>query len=312
MILIVKSGGPETVPHWAECFAACAPNLDVRWWDDPAVPPEAVHYALVWDPQPGRLAAFPNLRLVCSAAAGVDRIVADPHYPAHVPLVRMQTEDQAQRMGEYVCLAALSLLRGMPRIIGAQAERRWSHFDVGPTARDTRAGVMGMGNLGTRAATMLRDLGFPTAGWSLGRKDVPGIESFAGPDEMAAFLARTDMLVCLLPDTPATRGLLNADSFARLPRGAHVVNAGRGTHLRLPDLIAALDAGHIAGAMLDVFDPEPLPADHPAWAHPKIIVTPHIASFGSRLERAQQVARAIAALEAGEALPGLYRPERGY
>ncbi len=312
MILIVKSGGERAMPDWQASFRECAPHLDVRFWNDPSVAPEEVRYAMVWDPEPGRLAGYPNLKLVSSSAAGVDCIVSDPHFPAHVPLVRMQTEEQADRMGEYACLGALSLLRDMKRITRAQEAGRWDHFEPVRTLRETGVGVMGMGNLGSRAAIMLRDLGFRTAGWSLSRKAIPDVESFAGPGEMNAFLARTDILICLLPDTPATRGLLNARAFARLPRGAGLVNAGRGTHVVEADLLAALDSGHLGGAMLDVFSVEPLPADSPIWSHPKIIVTPHIASFGSRRERARQLARAIAALEGGAALPGLYHPHRGY
>ena len=312
MTLIVKTGGMAALPEWRAAFAEFSPGLPVHEWNDPELAPEQVRYALVWDPEPGRLAGYPNLKLVCGAAAGVDAILRDTHYPAHVPLVRMVTSDQAQRMGEYVCLGALSLLRGGRRMATAQAEARWDHFITHRNARDTRAGIMGMGHLGTRAAIMLRDLGFPTAGWSTGRKQVDGVESFAGPEEMAAFLARTDILVCLLPDTPATRGMVNAETLALLPAGAGVINAGRGPQIVTADLVAALDAGHLSGAFLDVFEKEPLPAADPLWSHPKVTVTPHLASFGARRERARHVAAAIAAVERGDALPGLFDPRRGY
>jgi glyoxylate/hydroxypyruvate reductase A len=312
MILLVKTGGIEAMPEWEAAFAAFAPHLRVRYWDDPEVAAEDVRYALVWEPEPGRLARFPRLRLICSSAAGVDHIIADPNYPAHVPLVRMTTDDQAQRMGEYACLAALSLLRGMKRITTAQAERRWDAFVVERTARDTRVGVMGMGHLGARSAIMLRDLGFETAGWSVTRKSLAGVESFAGAGEMERFLARSDILLCLLPDTPATRGILRADNLSLLPPGAGVINAGRGPLLVTADLIAALDSGHLSGAVLDVFNTEPLPADDPLWGHPKVIVTPHVASFGARQERARHVAAAIAAFERGDTPPGLFDAARGY
>jgi len=311
MILLVKTGGPEAMPEWQSLLAEFAPHLDVRHWDDP-VPPEDVRYAFVWQPEPGRLAQLPNLRLISSSAAGVDHITSDPTYPKHLPLVRMLTDDQAQRMGEYVCLGALSLLRDMKRIVTSQAAGKWDGFVTERSALHTRAGVMGMGNLGTRAAQMLSRLGFQTAGWSTSRKSVDGVESFAGPEEMAGFLARTDILVCLLPDTPATRGLICAETIALLPKGAGIVNAGRGPQILIPDLIAGLDSGHLCGAMLDVFDTEPLPAESPIWTHPKIIVTPHIASFGAKRERARHLANVIAAFEAGETPPGLYDPVRGY
>lgn len=300
------------MPEWQDCFHEAAPGLDVRCWNDPAVAVDQVRYALVWEPEPDRLARLPNLRLILSSGAGVDHITADPGWPRHIGIVRMGGADTVQRMGEYVCLGALSLLRGMKRIVDAQAARRWDTFDAPRAATATRAGVMGLGSLGARAAAMLRDLGFVIAGWSRGRKSIPGVECFAGDAEFNAFLARTDLLVCLLPDTPDTRGIICAASIARLPPGAAVVNAARGGHLVLPDLLAALDAGHLSGAFLDVFEPEPLPSAHPVWTHPKVIVTPHIASLPSRRERARYVAEAIAAFERGERPPNLYDPARGY
>ena len=312
MILLISSGGKSVMDDWVRLFAEFAPDLDVRWWHDPTVKPEDVAYVIVWDPEPGRLASFPNLRVIFSSAAGVDNIVRDPHLPPGVPIVRMGIDEIAQRMGEYVCLGALALMRGLKRASTAQAAGTWDYFETAPTAQDIRAGILGLGNLGVRSATMLSGLGFPTAGWSRTAKQVPGVESFAGDDALDAFLTRTDMLVCLLPDTPATRGLIGARVLAKLPSGAGVINAGRGTQLVMADLIAALDSGHISGAMLDVFDPEPLPAGHPAWSHPKIIVTPHLASFGSRRGRARYVADAIAGFGRGAALPNQYDPARGY
>lgn len=300
------------MPEWQDCFRQVAPELDVRCWDDPAIDAGQVRYALVWEPDHGRLARLPNLRLILSSGAGVDHITADPAWPRHVGIVRMGGADTVQRMGEYVCLGALSLLRGMKRIVDAQAARRWDTFETPCSAGDTRAGVMGLGNLGARAAAMLRDLGFVTAGWSRGRKSIPGVECFAGDGALDAFLARTDILVCLLPGTPDTRGIIGAASIAKLPPGAAVVNAARGGHVVLPDLLAALDAGHLSGAFLDVFEPEPLPPGHPVWTHSKVIVTPHVASLPSRRERARYVAEAIAMFERGEAPPNLYDPARGY
>jgi len=311
-ILLVKSGGEAAMPEWRAAFAAAAPHLDVRWWDDPAVDPADVAYVMVWEPEPGRLATYPNLRLICSPGAGVDSITADPSLPRHLPILRMGGAEPAQRMGEYVALAALALLRGLKRIVDAQAARRWDYFDAPRTAPQTRAGIMGLGNLGLRSAEMLRDIGFVTAGWSATPKRIAGVESFAGSGALDAFLARTDILVCLLPDTEQTRGMLNGRLFATLPPGAAVVNAARGKLLVLPDLVAALDSGHLSGAVLDVFDPEPLPPDHPVWAHPRIIVTPHLASLASRPARARFVAQAIAAFERGEPLPTLYDTTRGY
>jgi len=312
MTLVIKSGDEQAFLEWQESFAEFAPGLEVRFWSDPALDPEAIRYAMVWDPDPGRLAQFPNLKLISSSAAGVDHILRDPHLPRHLPLVRVTTSDTAQRMGDYVCWAALSLLRRIPEILVNQAERGFDDNLNGESATETRVGVMGLGALGSRAAAMLAGLGFQTAGWSGSPKSIEGVESFAGAEALAPFLARTDILVCLLPLTPATTGIICAETIAQLPRGAGIVNVGRGGHVVDADLLAALDSGHLKGAVLDVFHPEPLAKDHPYWAHPKVIVTPHVASFGSRRVRARHVAGVIAALERGEKLPGLYDPVRGY
>ena len=311
-VLLVKSGGEKAVPDWQRHFAEVAPHLEVRSWSDPAVSLDQVHYVLVWEPDHGRLAEMPNLRMVLSSAAGVDHITRDPSWPAHLPLVRMGGEETGQRMGEYVCMACLSLLRDFRRMTLAQAAERWDHFENPLCAPDVRVGIMGMGNLGSRAAEMLRGLGFQVAGWSRTPKTLAGVSLFTGMAERDAFLRQSDILVCLLPDTVETRGAISAETIALLPPGAGVVNAARGGHLVFDDLVAALDSGHLSGAVLDVFTQEPLPPGHPAWSHPRIIVTSHIASLAAKGARVRYVADVIRRFEAGEALPNLYDPLRGY
>ncbi|MGX9965465.1 2-hydroxyacid dehydrogenase [Roseomonas sp. F4] len=310
--ILVKSGGEAAMPEWQRHFAEFAPDLDVRWWGDASVAPEQVDYVLVWDPEPGRIGRMPNLKLIVGTGAGVDFITADPDLPKHLPLMRMATKGSTQRMGEFVCWAALSLLKDARRIALNQAASRWKYFEPEFTARESTIGVMGLGNMGSRAAAMLQGLGFPVRGWSRSRKDLPGVTCFAGVEEFDAFLAETKLLVCLLPATPETRGILDATLLAKLPKGAGLVNVGRGSHQKIEDILAALDSGHLSGAVLDVFEKEPLPADSPIWAHPKIIVTPHIASLPSRRERAEYVAAAIADLAAGRPLVNLYDHARGY
>jgi glyoxylate/hydroxypyruvate reductase len=312
LTLLVNSGGESAVAEWQAHFKEAAPHLDVRWWGDQTIPPADVRYALVWEPDPGRLAALPNLQLILSTAAGVDHITRDPTWPRHIPLVRMGGDETAQRMGEFVCMAALSLLRDFRRVTLAQAERRWDYFENPRCAFDVRVGVMGLGNLGTRSAAMLAALGFQVAGWSRTRKVLPGIECYAGAEEQAAFLGCSDILVCLLPDTVDTRGAIRAETIAQLPPGAAVINVARGGHVVLDDLLAALDSGYLSGALLDVFETEPLPASHPVWGHPRVTVTPHMASLASRRARAHYVADAIEAFERGGDLPNLYDPNRGY
>ena len=311
-LLLVKSGGAAALPEWQACFAEVAPALEVRWWDDPTVDPDAVTYVLVWEPQPGRLARYPNLRVIFSSAAGVDHITSDPDLPRGLPIVRMATEETAQSMGEYVCLAALSILRDGNRLTAAQTARRWDSFEQPHTAFDKRVGVMGLGNIGQVVARMLRGLGFSVSGWARSQRELDGVKVHSGANCLDDLLAESDILVGLLPETPQTRGLIDRDRIRRLPRGAGIVNAGRGSLIVMPDLIAALDEGQLGAAWLDVFDPEPLPADHPAWRHPRITVTSHVAGFASRRARARAVAAALEAHERGEPLPHLYDADRGY
>ena len=307
--IAIKSGGPAALPEWRAGFAAAAPDLEVIGWWEPGA--EQAEFALVWDPEPGRLAAMPNLRCVFGAGAGVDLITSDPGFPRHVPLVRMAPPEAAQRMGEYIAWAALHLLRDGQRIARQEAARHWDEFH-GRCATDLLVGVMGLGVMGLKAAEMLRALGFAVAGWSRTRKDVAGMDCFAGDAELGDFLARTDLLVALLPATEATRGILSAPLFARLPQGAMLVNAGRGMHQRVDDIIAALDSGQLSAAVLDVFETEPLPPDHAAWTHSRLTVTPHLASTPSRPERARFVAAQIARIARGDAPAPLWNPETGY
>jgi len=310
MLIVVKTGGEAAMPAWRAAFAEHDPAIELAWWDDPALDPTRIDHALVWDPEPGRLAAMPNLKLVFGSGAGVDGILADPLLPAHLPVIRMATPDAAQRMGEYVCWAVLTLLRGGRRMALAQARGEWDDFDVEPSAPDRTAGIMGLGVMGARAAAMLRGLGFRVQGWSNTRKEIAGVASFAGEAERDAFLASTDILVCLLPATRETRGLLSAPLLAKLPRGAQLVNAGRGHHQVLPDILAALDSGQLDSAVLDVFEEEPLPAGHPAFAHPRLTVTPHCASLPPRSARARHVVELIHAHAHGDALPAALIADR--
>lgn len=309
MLLVVKSGGAEAMAEWAAGFG---PGFDVRWWDEPGLDPALVDYAVVWDPEPGRLAQYPRLKGIFGSGAGVDHIAADPHLPKGVPVIRCVPWEAAQRMGEYVCWAVLSLAKEARRMALQQEAARWENVDPPYAAAARRVGIMGMGAMGAHSAGMLMGLGIPVRGWSRTRKHIPGVESFAGPDELDAFLAGTDVLVCLLPHTPETEGLIAAPLLAKLPRGAGLVQAGRGAQQVLPDILAALDSGQLSGAVLDVFTPEPLPPESPAWAHPGVIVTPHTASLPTRAERARYIADVIARMERGEAPPHRYDPERGY
>jgi glyoxylate/hydroxypyruvate reductase A len=266
-----------------------------------------VRYLVTWT-APERLAeTYPNLRLVFSVGAGVDQFDLAA-LPPGVGVVRMLEPGLAEQMREYVTLGVLALHRDLPLYLDNQRARRWQAAANRPAA-ERRVGVMGLGTLGQAALAALTPFGFPLAGWSRSAKAIPGVDCFTDLD---AFLARTDILVCLLPLTPETTGLLDARLFARLPEGARLLHAGRGRQLDQAALLAALDSGRLAAAMLDVTDPEPLPAEHPLWVHPQVILTPHVACQTRAEDGAAHVIAGIRADRAGTPAPGLVDRERGY
>ncbi|MHA7866933.1 MAG: 2-hydroxyacid dehydrogenase [Salipiger thiooxidans] len=261
---------------WVDMLAEMLPGWTVKALDAVTDPAE-VEYAVVWRPRTGDIAKFPNLKAVVSIGAGIDHVLADSELPEGVPIIRTVGDDLTQRMREYVALHVLRHHRDMPRQLQAQAEKDW-HAIVVPVAPNRTVGVMGLGNLGAAAAQTLSALGFNTRGWSKSPKDIPGVETFAGPEGMDAFLDGCEILVNLLPLTEQTTGILNAELFGKLAEGACLINCARGPHLVDADLLEALESGQIKQATLDVFHIEPLPAEHQFWDHPAITVTPHVAS----------------------------------
>lgn len=249
--------------EWATFFAERAPHLPFRLWPDIGDPAD-VRYLVAWVPPDDIPATFPNLELVFSVGAGVDQFDVTK-LPAHIPLVRMLEPGIAETMVEYVTMAVLGLHRDLLQFINQQKEQVWREIRIMP-ARRRRIGVMGLGQLGQAVLERLRAFGFPLAGWNRSPREIEGVTCYAGASALPEFLAQSDILVCLLPLTDETHGILNADLFARLPRGAGLVNVGRGPHLIEVDFLAALDSGALSGAVLDVTDPEPLPAGHPFWS----------------------------------------------
>ena len=310
--LIIKSGGTAAMAQWTALFAQCAPHVTVHDWNHPPADRALIDFALVWEPDAGQLATFPQLKAVLSSAAGVDHILADPLLPAHLPIVRMVTAESQQRMAEFCLMATLMLQKNMPRAYAQQRQQQWQEFNPPCTAPDTTVGILGLGTLGGAVARQLRAVGYAVQGWSQTRKQIDGVRSFCGAAELPAFLQRSQVLVCLLPDTPATRGILNAPLFAQLPRGAQLINAGRGTQLVDADLLAALGSGQLDSALLDVAEPEPLPPTSPLWGHPRIILTPHIAASASRPAKARQAARAMQEWQAGRPLSNRFDRGLGY
>ncbi|MBB6252444.1 2-hydroxyacid dehydrogenase [Nitrospirillum iridis] len=296
---------------WAAELNAQLPDIEVRVWPDGMGDPAEIDTALVWKPPAGLLASLPNLKVIFSLGAGVDALLADPTLP-DLPLVRMVEPGLTEGMTEYVCLHVLRWHRDAPLFEAQQRDIVWQQLTHQPLARERRVGILGLGALGSDAARALKALRFDVAGWSRSPKDLDGITTYHGADGLAPFLARTDILVCLLPLTPDTEDILDAGLFAQLPRGAVVINAARGRHLVEQDLLAALDGGHLAGATLDVFRTEPLPRDHPFWTHPKVTVTPHVAAITQARTAVEQVVGGLKRLAAGQALVNLVDRQRGY
>ncbi|MFS8369487.1 2-hydroxyacid dehydrogenase [Acetobacter indonesiensis] len=312
--LAVKSGGRSAFGEWKSLFATLMPDLDVRDWYDPALDLPAVNYVLVWEPDAGRLAQMPNLKAILSAAAGVDHITSDPTWPRHVPIIRMGGEETAAQMADYVQWAVFSLLREAPRWHVAQKDRQWARRGMPPVrlASETRVGIMGLGHLGAAVAQCLARAGFQVSGWARTPKHCIGVECHAGVEALPAFLQECNMVVCLLPETPQTRGIVTYEVLSQLKKPSGFINVGRGSLVVEADLLRALQDETLHGAVLDVFPTEPLPASSPLWDQAGLLITPHVASEASRRARARYVAETITALESGKAVALRYDPERGY
>jgi glyoxylate/hydroxypyruvate reductase A len=308
MTLLYKSD-PARGLEWARLLAEKAPDLPFRLWPDIGDPLQ-IRYLAAWMPPDYIMAQFPNLELLLSVGAGVDQFDFSK-LPPELPVVRMVEPGIVDGMVEYVGMAVLALHRDLVPYVAQQREQAWKQIRVWP-ASTRRVGILGLGMLGEAACLKLAGFGFQVAGWSRSRRRIDGVSCFAGAEELPDFLARSDILVCLLPLTDETRGMLGADLFARLPRGAKLVNSGRGGHLDQDALLAALDSGQIAAAVLDVTTPEPLPAGHALWSHPRVLITPHIASMTQPETAVDVVLDNLRRHRAGEPLLGLVDRRRGY
>ncbi len=265
----------DSAERWRAQFARLAPEIELRIWPEIGEP-AAIDYALVWRPAPGLLASLPNLKLILSLGAGVDHLLRDPLLPRALPIVRLVDPYLTDAMSEYVVLQVLRLHRQDLEYRAQQQARIWQQLEQ-KNAGERPVGILGFGEIGQDAGRKLERLGFPVSGWSCRAKSVDGFSTYAGAAGLPDLLAGSEILVCLLPLTSATQGILCARTFAALPAGAGLVNAGRGGHLVEEDLIPALDSGRLSAAALDVFGEEPLPEGHPFWRHPRILITPHVA-----------------------------------
>lgn len=295
---------------WVAALHDLDPALQIEVW--PEIRDEAsVEFALCWNQPAGLLQQFPNLKGISSLGAGVNHLLDDATRPGGIPLARLVDRALQQSMAEYVILGTLEYFRQFKAYRQQQAEGLWRPLKL-PQRSATGVGIMGMGCLGTFVAGKLHQLGFRVSGWSRSPRQVAGVTLYCGRGNLDEFLATADILVCLLPLTAATTNILCARTFARLPTGAYLINVARGQHLVEDDLLTALATGQLAGALLDVFRQEPLPAGHPFWAHDKIMLTPHIASITDPRSAAPQVIENYRRTLRGEPLLNLVDPAIGY
>lgn len=308
MSILYRSDAPRAAA-WASYFAEHAPDLDFRVWPD-AGKLDEVEYLIAWQAPAEFLATLPRLKVLFSSGAGVDHVDFSA-VPARIPVVRMVEPGIINGMVEYVSLAVLALHRDFFDYVAAKAARVWNPLEV-PPASARSIGVMGMGSLGRAVLERLGTYGFRLRGWNRSLRRMDGVESFAGPDQLQPFLEGCDVLICLLPLTPTTRGILNRKLFAALPAGAALINVGRGPHLVDADLREALDSGQLSRAILDVTDPEPLPAEHPYWMHPRVLVTPHVASMTQPESAAPILLENLRRHQRGEPLLNVIDRSRGY
>ncbi|WP_395020340.1 2-hydroxyacid dehydrogenase [Dongia sp.] len=307
---LVLSDTGASFAAWESAFRKAAPEV-VLVRDEPERDLRGIRYCMTWKPLPGVYARMPDLEALFVLGAGVERFVGDATIPLQVQIVKMAEPGLTQAMEHYVLWQVLELHRGFRALATAQREVRWIDQTY-PAPWDRKVGVMGLGTLGDAVARKLQGFGFATRGWSRSAKAIEGVTVFAGGEKIADFLDGLEILVCLLPLTPETRGILNADLFWHLAPGAGLINVGRGAQLNEADLLSALDSGQLSGASLDVFHTEPLPAPHPFWRHPKILVTPHLASDVDPESSALAIRQQIERAEAGQALEHVADRKRGY
>lgn len=313
MCILIKSGDPSLIGLWQDEFKKHLPNLDVFWWSDEDINPLAVQYVLVWEPEAGWLSQFPNLRVIFSSGAGVDHIVdRDSTYPKHVPIVRMFTPESAQHMADHVLMTSLMAIRNFAQAAEQQRTKTWFTYETPVTTNQVNVGVMGLGNLGLATATKLHQSGFKVLGWSKSEKKSDFIRCYFGEAGFTDFLANSQLVVNLLPQTPETHHILNQNTLSQLPEGAAVINVGRGTHVDIDGLKFALDSNHLRAAFLDVFEHEPLEQSSWLWTHPKVVITPHVAANAPRAARVRYVTEQIMRYEKGQEMDNVYCPERGY
>lgn len=296
---------------WIKGFADLMPDAQLHFWKEGDTEQAAADYAIVWRPPLSMLQGRNDLKAVFNLGAGVDALLKYGDALPNVPIVRLDDAGMGVQMAEFATHAVLRYFRRFDEYSEQAKNAQWQVLKQ-HDKQDFTIGILGLGVLGKRIAQALQQFEFPIRGWSHTRKEVAGVECFAGKEELDAFLAGSRILICVLPLTSETSNMLGRANLSKLPQGAYLINVARGAHVAEPDLMALIKSGHIAGATLDVFRNEPLPAQHPFWYEPRINITPHIAALTLYNESIRQIAGKIAALERGETIMGVVDRERGY
>lgn len=309
MSVTIITQGKDLTP-WVKALKEKRPALDVRIYPDDTNR-EDVEFALAWNHPIGAFKHYPNLKCISSMGAGVDHILKDPDLPKAAIITRITDPNLAKDMAEFTTALVMNHVRGLSSYKVAEQRQAW---EPGKYLRveDVTVGVMGVGVLGASVASRLKELGFKVVGWARSAKQLDNIEVHVGQDALDAFLATSDILICLLPLTKETANILNRNTFMKLPKGAFIINVARGEHLVEQDLMEMIDAGHLSGASLDVFREEPLPGHHPFWQHPRINVTPHIASITNPATAVSQILENYDRLKNNEPFIGTVSLTKGY
>jgi glyoxylate/hydroxypyruvate reductase len=307
-IVIITEG--KDVSQWMKALKESRPDLDVH------VHPEVknkdeIEFALTWRHPVGAFTEYPNLKCIASMGAGVDHILRDPNLPENAVITKLEDENLTSDMGAFVVAVVMNHVRGLSAYKMQEAKQNWNKQPY-LTIDNTTIGIMGMGVLGRYAAEQLHKLGFQVNGWARSEKNITNIHVYVGERGLNSFLSKSDILICLLPLTEDTEDILNKEVLEKLPKNAFVINVARGQHLVEQDLIEMIDNGHLTGASLDVFREEPLPADHPFWDHPKINITPHIASVTDPASAVSQILDNYDRLKKNEPLKNIVSTELGY
>lgn len=307
-IVIIRQD--DKIEAWKNALKAVAPEVNVYSYLEEHEK-ETIHMVLVWKPPHGIIAQYPNLKCIASAGAGVDFIFEEKDLPVNVPITRVVDPVLASDMSEFVMGLTFNYLKNLSSYKEDQANTLWTPKPY-KRIKDVTVGILGLGKLGMAVARDMQRIGFQTQGWSNTPKNMEGISSYAGQEQLSDFLRTTSVLICLLPLTTETSGILDKKLFGQLPKGAFVINVARGGHLQSDDLLEALDNGHLSGASLDVFHIEPLPKDHPLWKHPKVHITPHVASVSDPTAVVPQILENYHRLENGKTLENLVSSQKGY